>query len=203
MVVGRLGRRAGPGEGRCRRPARDVRTAPGTALVRLGALSGCPARRRRAPETQGQNRIATTAAGRAADRGVRGVLVCWVHGNAISYCDLIDTVTTEVSTRELRSQLSDVLGCAMYAGERIGVTRNGKLAAVVVSVADLEALEEFEMVEGIAAYRRAQAEDDGGRVTLDALRADLASWVIASSSPLLPPVTSRSCLGQRAIACST
>ena len=87
----------------------------------------------------------------------------------------MDTVTTEVSTRELRSQLSDVLGRAMYAGERIGVTRNGKLAAVVVSVADLEALEEFEMAEDIAAYRRAQAEDDGGRVTLDTLRADLAS----------------------------
>lgn len=42
-------------------------------------------------------------------------------------------------------QLSDVLGRAMYAGERIGVTRNGRLTAVVAGVADLEALEEFEM----------------------------------------------------------
>lgn len=82
-------------------------------------------------------------------------------------------VTREVSTRELRSQLSDVLGRAMYAGERIGVTRNGKLAAVVVGVADLEALEAFEMAEDIAAYREAIAADDGKRVSLDALRSDL------------------------------
>jgi prevent-host-death family protein len=89
------------------------------------------------------------------------------------YC--MDTVTSEVSTRELRSQLSDVIGRTMYAGERIGVTRNGKLAAVVVSVADLEALEAFEMAQDVAAYREAKASDDGTRVTLDELRADLAS----------------------------
>ncbi|MCY1715641.1 type II toxin-antitoxin system prevent-host-death family antitoxin [Microbacterium sp. SL62] len=87
----------------------------------------------------------------------------------------MDTVTTELSTRELRSQLSDVLGRAMYAGERIGVTRNGKLAAVVVSVADVEALEEFEMAQDIAAYRQAKIDDDGTRVTLDELRADVTS----------------------------
>lgn len=80
-----------------------------------------------------------------------------------------------VSTRELRDQLSDVLGRAMYAGERIGVTRNGKLAAVVVSVADLEALEEFEMAQDVAAYREAKADDDGSRVSLGELRANLDS----------------------------
>lgn len=85
------------------------------------------------------------------------------------------TVSNEVSTRELRNQLSDVLGRAMYAGERIGVTRNGKLAAVVVSVADLEALEAFEMAQDIAAYREEKAEDDGERVSLAELRAELAS----------------------------
>lgn len=87
----------------------------------------------------------------------------------------MDTVSGEVSTRELRSRLSDVLGRTMYAGERIGVTRNGKLAAVMVSVADLEALEAFEMAQDVAAYREAKASDDGVRVTLDELRADLAS----------------------------
>lgn len=87
----------------------------------------------------------------------------------------MDTVTSELSTRELRSQLSDVLGRAMYAGERIGVTRNGKLAAVVVSVSDLEALEAFEMAQDVAAYREAKAADDGTRVSLDELRADLDS----------------------------
>ena len=58
--------------------------------------------------------------------------------------------------------------------ERIGVTRNGKLAAVVVGLADLEALENFEMAQDVAAYRQAKADDDGGRVSLDELRADLA-----------------------------
>lgn len=87
----------------------------------------------------------------------------------------MDTVTNEISTRELRSQLSDVLGRAMYAGERIGVTRNGKLAAVVISVADLEALEAFELAQDLAAYREAKAVDDGTRVTLDEFRAELAS----------------------------
>ena len=84
-------------------------------------------------------------------------------------------VSNEVSTRELRNQLSNVLGRAMYAGERIGVTRNGKLAAVVVSVADFEALEAFEMAQDVAAYRTAKAEDDGERVSLAELRAESAS----------------------------
>lgn len=87
----------------------------------------------------------------------------------------METVTTEVSTRELRSRLSEVLGRAMYAGERIGVTRNGKLAAVVIGVADLEELEAFEMGQDVAVYREAKAADDGSRVSLDELRRDLSS----------------------------
>lgn len=85
----------------------------------------------------------------------------------------MDTVTSEVTTRELRSHLSDVLGRAMYGHERIGITRNGKLTAVVVPVEDLEALEDFEMTQDVAAYRAAKVEDDGTRVSLDALRGDL------------------------------
>ena len=87
----------------------------------------------------------------------------------------MDTVTGEVSTRELRSQLADVLGRAMYAGERIGVTRNGKLAAVVIGVADLEALEDFEMARDVLAYRKAKVGDDGSRVSLEELRRSLPS----------------------------
>ncbi len=87
----------------------------------------------------------------------------------------MDTLSSEVTTRELRSHLSDVLGRTMYGRERIGVTRNGKLAAVLVSVEDLETLEALEMAQDVAAYRTAQAEDDGARVTLDELRGDLGS----------------------------
>ncbi len=85
----------------------------------------------------------------------------------------MDTVSDEVSTRELRDRLSEVMGRAMYGGERIGVTRNGKLAAIVVSVADLEALEDFEMRQDVEAYREAKAADDGGRVSAAELRRDL------------------------------
>jgi len=61
----------------------------------------------------------------------------------------------------------------MYAGERVGVTRNGRLAAVLVSVNDLEALEEFEMSQDVAAYRAAKAADDGVRISLDELQREL------------------------------
>lgn len=87
----------------------------------------------------------------------------------------METVTNQVTTRELRGQLSDVLGRAMYAGERIGVTRHGKLAAVVIGVADFEALEAFEMAQDVAAYRDAKAADDGLRVSLSELRSELTS----------------------------
>ncbi|MEO6982603.1 MAG: type II toxin-antitoxin system Phd/YefM family antitoxin [Edaphobacter sp.] len=97
----------------------------------------------------------------------------FVYTNAILLS--MDTVTREVTTRELRDQLSEVLGRAMYAGERIGVTRNGKLAAVVVSVEDLEALEAFEMSQDVAAYRDAKEADDGDRVSIAQLRAQPAS----------------------------
>lgn len=90
------------------------------------------------------------------------------------YSSTMDTISGEVTTRELRGQLSDVLGRAMYGGERIGVTRNGKLAAVVVGVADLEALEALEMAQDVAAYRAAKAEDAGERVSLAQVRDELA-----------------------------
>ena len=87
----------------------------------------------------------------------------------------MDSLSGDVTTRELRAQLADVLGRAQYAGERIGITRNGKLAAVMISVADLEALEEWEAAQDVAAYREAKARDDGGRVSLDEVRRHLAS----------------------------
>lgn len=82
------------------------------------------------------------------------------------YYHTMDTVISRVSTRELRGQLSDVLGRTMYGHERIGITRNGKLAAVLIGVDDLEALQEFEMAQDVAAYRQAKGADDGTRVLL-------------------------------------
>lgn len=81
--------------------------------------------------------------------------------------------TSEVTTRELRESLSDVISRARFGNERIGVTRNGKLAAVIISVEDAEALEEYEMAQDLAAYQKAKAEDDGTRISLDDLVAEL------------------------------
>ncbi|PWJ49585.1 prevent-host-death family protein [Quadrisphaera granulorum] len=86
---------------------------------------------------------------------------------------VVDTLSSAVSIRELRAQLADVLGRAGYGGQRIGITRNGKLAAVVISVEDLEALEAFELAQDTAAYRAAKANDDGTRVSLEELRAEI------------------------------
>ncbi|GAA4811747.1 hypothetical protein GCM10023353_15440 [Tomitella cavernea] len=62
-----------------------------------------------------------------------------------------------------------MLGRVMYGVERIGVTRHGKLAAVVVGVADAEALEAYEAEQDRAAYREAMADDDGERVSIEDL----------------------------------
>jgi len=65
-------------------------------------------------------------------------------------------VTSTISSRELREQLSDVIARVSYGGERVGVTKNGKLAAIILSVEDVEALEAFEEAQDLAAYREAK-----------------------------------------------
>ena len=85
----------------------------------------------------------------------------------------MNTLATTISTRELRANLSDVLGRASYCGERIGVTKNGRLTAIVIGVDDLLALEELEDARDLAAYREAVRNDDGQRVSLADLRAEL------------------------------
>lgn len=80
---------------------------------------------------------------------------------------------SEISTRELRENLSDVLGATRHGGQRFTVTRNGKPTAALVSIEDLQALEDLEMAEDIAAYRQAKQNDDGVRLTLEELKAGL------------------------------
>jgi hypothetical protein len=48
--------------------------------------------------------------------------------------------------------------------------RGSRNPPIDLPVGDLEALEEFEMAQDLAAHREAKAADDGGRVTLDELR---------------------------------
>ena len=56
----------------------------------------------------------------------------------------------------------------------MGVTRHGKLTAVAISVDDLELLEELEAARDVAEFAAARAADDGQRVSLDELRAEVA-----------------------------
>ena len=83
-------------------------------------------------------------------------------------------LSRSISSKDLRDGLSDVLGGVAYGSERIGVTRHGKLTAVVISVADLELLEELEAARDAAEFTAAKAADGGERVSLDDLRAELS-----------------------------
>lgn len=85
----------------------------------------------------------------------------------------MDTIARSVTTREFRDELADVVGRVSYGRERIGITRHGKLAAVVISVADLELLEALEDARDADEFRAAKAADDGGRVALTELRDEL------------------------------
>lgn len=86
----------------------------------------------------------------------------------------MNSISRSITSRDLRDGLSDVVGRVGYGRERIGVTRHGKLAAVVISVEDLELLENLEAARDLAEFRAAKADDDGSRVSLDELTAELA-----------------------------
>lgn len=86
----------------------------------------------------------------------------------------METITRSVPSKDLRDSLADVLGGVAYGSERVGVTRHGKLTAVVIGVEDLELLEELEAARDARELRAAKAADDGGRTSIDDLRAELA-----------------------------
>lgn len=82
----------------------------------------------------------------------------------------MDTLDRSVTTRELREGLSDAVGRAAFAGERIGVTKHGKLAAVLIGVDDLELLEELEEARDVREFVAAKNADDGTRTSLATLK---------------------------------
>lgn len=82
----------------------------------------------------------------------------------------MNSLSRSVSTVALREELADVVGRVSYGHERVGVTRHGKLAAVVISVDDLELLEALEDARDAADFTAAKADDDGARVSLAELR---------------------------------
>ncbi len=74
----------------------------------------------------------------------------------------------EVTTlKELRNSLGTKINEAAFAGARPLISRNGKTVAAIVSYDDLKLLEEYEELLDIEALRRARAEDDGYRISLE------------------------------------
>ncbi|MGJ9512222.1 type II toxin-antitoxin system Phd/YefM family antitoxin [Actinotignum sp. GS-2025b] len=81
---------------------------------------------------------------------------------------------TQVSTRELRENLSQILEGTAQEGKRFIIAHEGKAVAALVAIDDLHALEEFEIAQDIAAYEHAKRTDDGVRMTLEDFKAGLA-----------------------------
>ena len=73
-----------------------------------------------------------------------------------------------VSIAEIRNNLADALNRAAYAGERVILERRGKPVAAIVSMDDLELLEQLENDADLKAVRKARKEKNG--VTLEQYR---------------------------------
>lgn len=79
-----------------------------------------------------------------------------------------------VTTTTARSSLSDLVSLVLYRGERVILSRRGKPAAALVSVDDLELLEELEDRMDLDAARAAIAEaKERGTTSWDKLKAEL------------------------------
>ncbi len=76
-----------------------------------------------------------------------------------------------MSIVEVRANLSEALNKVAYAGERIVLEKHGKPAAALVSVEDLELLEELENRSDLKAALKARKEK--GAVPLAKVKARL------------------------------
>ncbi len=83
------------------------------------------------------------------------------------------------SLADAKNRLSEIVQSAMTTHERVTITKNGRPAVVLISVEDLEGLEETLAIlsdpELMQAIRDGEAALDAGRYVGEAeLRADLA-----------------------------
>lgn len=81
----------------------------------------------------------------------------------------------DVSVTEAREGFAGLLNRVTYGRDRVRITRRGKPLAVLIPAEDLELLEALEDADDLRELREAAAQDDGERVTLEALRAELGS----------------------------
>lgn len=79
-----------------------------------------------------------------------------------------------ISTKEARGQLSDVISRAAFAKERTILTRHGKAVAAVVPIEDLEFLEKLEERIDLEDARAALADaKKKGTVSWNKIKAEL------------------------------
>ena len=76
-----------------------------------------------------------------------------------------------ISVSEMKDTLSEVLNRAAYGQERIVIASRGKPKAAVISVEDLELLEELE--DALAAREALEEYERGETVSLEELIAEL------------------------------
>ena len=78
-----------------------------------------------------------------------------------------------ISIAHFRNNMADPINRAVYAGERVILTRDGKPAVALVGMADLRALEELEDQSDLKAARKARKEKGG--ISLERIQARLAN----------------------------
>jgi prevent-host-death family protein len=78
---------------------------------------------------------------------------------------------TVISVSEMKDTLSEVLNRAAYGQERIIVASRGKPKAAVISIEDLQLLEELE--DAVAAHEALEEHAHGETISLEELIAEL------------------------------
>jgi prevent-host-death family protein len=82
---------------------------------------------------------------------------------------------TVISVSEMKDTLSEVLNRAAYGRERIVIASRGKPKAAVISVDDLELLEELE--DTLAAREALEEYEAGETISLEELIAELEEGI--------------------------
>lgn len=78
---------------------------------------------------------------------------------------------TRLQMRDLRANLADTVNRVGYAGERIIILKNGKPAAAMVAVADLELIEALEDRIDLEEAKKALADPE--RIPYERVRKEL------------------------------
>lgn len=88
-----------------------------------------------------------------------------------------------VASTTARDRLGDILNKVAYGdNKRIGITRNGKVAAVLISMHELDLLDEIEMAADVYAAEKALADTDDEFVPWEQAEAELDAAAAESAA---------------------